>query len=136
MQKTIQLQLDIKMSRLADLLCEGFEGGIGYWAEIQKYKEPSHPVDLSVFGNDDVLGKHIYPHIHYPLSPDGAVIIKDIEGGENKKYTLNMKAIIKGLNVFAEKYPHHFGNWLSEDDDAITGDVFIQCCLFGESPYG
>jgi len=136
MKKTIELQLDIKISRLADLLCEAFEGGVGYWAQITKYKEPSQPVDFSVFEGDDILGKHIYPYIHYPLSPDGAVIIKDIECGENKKYTLDMDAIKKGLNIFAEKCPVHFGNWLSEDDDATTGDVFVQCCLFGEVIYG
>lgn len=136
MENTIQLQLNIKMQRIADLLCSAMEGGIGYWARIDKYKEPSQPVDLKPFEDDSVIGKTVYPHIHYPLTPDGAVIIKDVEGNENKKYTLNMKAIKKGLNIFAEKCPRHFGNWLSEDDDAITGDVFVQCCLFGEIVYG
>jgi len=36
----------------------------------------------------------------------------------------------------AEKYPRHFHNFLEENDDAETGDVFIQCCLFGEIVYG
>jgi hypothetical protein len=25
-----------------------------------------------------------------------------------------------------------FADFLKEDDDATTGDVFLQCCLFGE----
>lgn len=136
MEKIMQLKLNIKMQRIADLLCSAMEGGINYWAQIEKYKEPSQPVDLTLFEDDLVIGKTVYKHIHYPLTPDGAVIIKDIEGNENKKYKLDRKAIKKGLNIFAEKYPVHFGNWLSEDDDAITGDVFVQCCLFGEVVYG
>lgn len=26
--------------QLADLLCSGMEGGIGYWAQIVEYKKP------------------------------------------------------------------------------------------------
>ncbi len=134
MENTLQLQMNLKMSRIADLLCSGFEGGIGYWARIEKYKEPSEPIDRSVLGPS--WDGEVYPYIHYPLTPDGAVIIKDTEDDKGKKYTLDMKAIKKGLAIFQEKYPSHFGNWLSEDDDAITGDVFIQCCLLGEIVYG
>lgn len=136
MENTIQLQQNIKITRLADLLCSAFEGGIGYWARIEKYIEPSKPIDLSVFKDDSILGQNVYKYIHYPLSPDGAVIIKDIESDNGKKYKLDMKAIKKGLDVFAQKCPRHFGDWLAENDDATTGDVFVQCCLFGEAIYG
>ena len=44
--------------------------------------------------------------------------------------------IEKGLKVFAEKSPYQFGEWLLDNDDSITGDVFLQCCLFGEVKYG
>jgi hypothetical protein len=46
-----------------------------------------------------------------------------------------MAAIKSGLKVMAEKYPHHWQDFVSENDDAITGDVFLQCCLFGEIVY-
>lgn len=36
----------------------------------------------------------------------------------------------------AEKDPRHFGDLVSENDDADTHDVFIQHVLFGEVIYG
>jgi hypothetical protein len=32
--------------------------------------------------------------------------------------------------------PRHFADVLNENDDAGTGDVFLQCCLFGEIIFG
>ena len=49
---------------------------------------------------------------------------------------LDLNAIKKGLQIMAEKYPRHMGDFLNENDDADTGDVFLQCCLFGEAIYG
>jgi len=38
--------------------------------------------------------------------------------------------------VMAKKEPRHFADFLKEDYDETTGDVFLQCCLFGEVIYG
>ncbi len=35
-----------------------------------------------------------------------------------------------------DKYPKHFGDALAHNDDAYTGDTFIQCALFGEAIFG
>ena len=63
------------------------------------------------------------------------ITIKDIEAEPNKYFSLNLVKIKKGLKVMANKYPKHFANFIAEDYDAITGDVFLQCCLFGEVIY-
>jgi len=44
--------------------------------------------------------------------------------------------IISGLNAMANKCPKHFADLVSENDDAITHDVMIQCIVFGEIIYG
>jgi hypothetical protein len=36
----------------------------------------------------------------------------------------------------AREAPQHFADFLNENDDADTGDVFVQCCLLGEIRYG
>ena len=51
-------------------------------------------------------------------------------------YTLNVDKIKKGFTVMAKKYPEHFADFLKEDYDQNTGDVFLQCCLFGGMIYG
>jgi hypothetical protein len=44
--------------------------------------------------------------------------------------------IESGLQVMADKYPKHFADFMSEEDDCVTADVFLQCCLFGDIIYG
>jgi hypothetical protein len=44
--------------------------------------------------------------------------------------------VTKGLEIMATKYARHFADLVSENDDADTHDVFLQCALFGEVVYG
>jgi len=71
-----------------------------------------------------------------PTTPGCALFIKDIEDDDGAEYRLDLEAIRKGLRVMADKFPKHFGDVLDENDDAETGDVFLQCCLFGDVIYG
>jgi len=63
------------------------------------------------------------------------VLIKDYETEPNKSTSLNLSKIKKGLTVMAKKYPKHFADFLQEDYDETTGDVFLQCCIYGEIIY-
>lgn len=70
---------------------------------------------------------------------DEGVEIQDIEGGDDitpKLYNLNLKKIKRGLTVMAKKEPSHFADFIKGDGDDNTGDIFLQCCLFGEVIYG
>ena len=62
------------------------------------------------------------------------VLVEDIEAG--KSTSLNLQKIKKGLTIMAKKYPSHFADFIKEDYDNETGDVFLQCCLFGKVIYG
>jgi hypothetical protein len=131
---SITVAREISYQRITDLLSSAIEGGgIGYWAQIEGYNPPSEVVYITNVG-DEVNTEIVYRHLDYPLNPGGAVLIYDLEGDEVK--SLNLETITKGLQVMAEKEPWHFGNFLTEDDDASTGDVFVQCCLFEEVIYG
>lgn len=122
----MKLQLNISEEKIASLLCTAFEGGINYWAKIVKYvgrKENltcAHPD----FSNN---------YINYPLNQNHAVILEE---EDKTKHKLNLKAIKKGLAIFIEDYPTHFGDFMADNADATTGDIFIQCCVFGEVKYG
>lgn len=130
----MKLELEINKGRIADLLCSGFEGGINYWAFGRNITNPSEAP--KVYLEDFAEWDEIYPHCHYPLVDGGVYQVTDTTEDQYQIYTLTLPKVESGLKLMAEKYPHHFGNWLSEDDDATTGDVFIQCCLFGEVKYG
>lgn len=53
-----------------------------------------------------------------------------------QSYTLSIPKLMQGLSVLATKYPHHFCDILKENGDATTGDVLVQCALFGDIVYG
>jgi hypothetical protein len=45
---------------------------------------------------------------------------------------LDIKVIKAGLKIMAKKYPRYFADIVNGDADEETGDVFLQCCLFGK----
>jgi hypothetical protein len=127
---TVTITQQIPRQRIADLLIGAFEGGSGYWCRIVGY---AAPVRIAV---GEINGT-VYRHCDYPLT-GGAVIVQvtgdDDEEGD--RHTLDGAACIRGLSVMAERYPRHWGNFVNENDDAETADVYLQCCLLGEVIYG
>lgn len=61
-----------------------------------------------------------------------SILFEDFEG---KKHELNQKNLERGLELFVKTAPHHYRDWLAENDDAITADVFLQLCLFEDIVY-
>lgn len=123
----ISITVDIPLTRVADLLCTAFEGGVGYWCTIVNYVEPTgaHPPI------DRELG--FVGYMDYPIREGGAVVLRDDQDG--KKYTLDLDALRDGFQVMREKCPQHFSDFIIGNEDAETGDVFVQCCIFGEVVY-
>jgi hypothetical protein len=133
--------VNIPEQRLKDLICCGIEGGIGYWAEIYDYEFGSG------FSSKDFLegGKMTDPKNYWhpsqliPFVKGCSVVLQqtDVEAGEEADvWRLNRQALVDGLTIMMNKYPRHAANFLDENEDAETGDVFIQCCLLGEIVYG
>lgn len=139
MKNKLNITLEFDLNDVASLLCSGFEGGSGYWARIEEYKAPEEIVELNNFDMFEDGERVVFPHIHYPLSKGGAVIIRDTLCeivGNDKLYTLDFEAVQRGLKLMAEEFPLHFGNWMSGNGDAITGDVFLQLATLGDIIYG
>jgi hypothetical protein len=112
--------------RIEDLLCNAFEGGSNYWYIIKKFNYPP--------GQDKKSLGIEFAHIQLPLR-GGSLTVGDIEGDEPDKI-LDRAAIVKGLELMAEKYPKHYSDFLTENDDAITGDVFLQLAVYGDVIFG
>ena len=128
----VTMMVEIPWTRIQDLLCCALEGGSNYWYLITSFRKPkSMPVRT-----DD---KQIFRHLDYPVNPRGALTfsVKHEElGNMKKRYILNRKTIQAGLRIMAKNFPRHFTNFQQENEDADTGDVFLQVCLFGEVVYG
>jgi hypothetical protein len=120
------VRVNVKDQRIKDLLCNAFEGGSNYWYFIESFNYPEGKTE-----ND-----YEFPHIDLPLADGGSLTIKSLEEPDKPMVTLDRKACLKGLSIMAKDYPRHFADFMSEDDDAITADVFLQCTCYGEVIYG
>lgn len=121
-------EFDILYRDISDLLVSAFEGGSNYWidsVEEIKPKELHYKYDPN----------HIYPYYTYPLNEGGAILIY-VDDETNKPYHLTLDTIEQGINLMAKHYLTHFYEWINENYDATTGDIFLQLCLFGEVIYG
>ena len=90
---------------------------IGYWACVPK----GAPHDAVLQGTNTAEVEEL----------DGA---HDGEG--NGRHLLTGDKVRSGVAVMAATYPYHFGNLLADNSDATTGDVLVQCALFGKIIYG
>jgi hypothetical protein len=140
---TVSVPLRLTRARISDVLCCAFEGGSNYWYRIVEEKEPER---FEFYSMPDLIDEgrgekrpRVFPHLDYPLNPGGSLLIRTLEDDEiggKMEWVLDLDAVEKGLALMAERHPGHFADILSEDDDAETGDVLLQCCLFGELVFG
>jgi hypothetical protein len=129
----VKMEISFDKQRVSDLLCSALEGGSNYWYMIESFIKPTKVEQVAMPGET-------FRHLDYPLSEGGALMVSDRNGApaeEDMKTTrLDWPKLLEGLVLMAEKYPRHFGDWMAENDDADTGDVFLQLCVLGEVVYG
>lgn len=126
----VTVPTSIDEQRVSDLLVSAFEGGSNYWIEkISKLVEPVERKFECEDNEDGFMKKY-----EYPFNMGGEVHIKVCD--DDKTYILNRAAIERGLTTMATKFSRHFNDFISENDDAETGDVFLQCCLFDDVIFG
>ena len=120
----VQHQHNFTLSQISDLLCCALEGGSNYWYSIERFVKPTGDMFRSNLDTE-------FRHLDYPLSPGGALIIVDSDGDMDPA-TLNLESIQRGLQIMAEKYPRHMTDFIQDNCDADTGDVFLQCACYGD----
>ena len=131
--------MKMSIKRMRELLCSAFEGGSNYWYRIDgKILRPSLTMADFKEGGSQQPTEDEGGYFHWsqlvPTVPGCALLVS--APGEFKAVVLNVHALRAGAQVMFEKYPQHFADILSENDDATTGDVFLQCTLYGEVIFG
>lgn len=123
--------ITITRDRLSDVLCSALEGGSNYWYWLEGKVEPT----VWEFESDPPRERSHYLN-DYPLNPGGALLIRDVEDEESHgTMCLDAQTIQWGLTILSQKYPQQIADILSEQDDANTGDILLQCALFGDIIY-
>jgi len=126
----IPVVLEFSPQRISDLVVSAVEGGSNYWSHIKIFDGQGNRLrGLDAAGPNGCCGKC-------------RVVFKDLQD-QSYYGELNLLSEGKmenvaggGLTRMAGKYPTHFADFLAENDDATTADVFVQCCIFGEVRYG
>lgn len=116
---TVNMLIVVTTERVADLLCCALEGGSTYWCEAFK---PDHYPEGTDYGHEAVA--HGAP---FKVKPDDEKWIRVPNSPER---------LVAALQIMADKYPGHWHDFVQENEDAITGDVFFQLLVFGEVIYG
>lgn len=139
----VTTQVSIPEQRIRDLLTCGFEGGTGYWALIWGYEfAPGLKYsDFQEGGKMQMPANYHHPVELIPFVPGCAVLLVDTNEVDRNSNTLpegmtprklDRAALCNGLQIMAKDHLQHWTNFMEEGEDAETGDVFIQLCLFGE----
>lgn len=125
------IKIEISDDQIKGLLCSAFEGGTYYWCRIKGY-DFTEKLSLKDFKKGGRYHSKWFHHSQViPLVPNCNVKIKDILD-KGRTYTLDLESIKRGFKVMTEKYPKYFGDFINDNYDTETGDIFLQCCLFGE----
>lgn len=139
---TVSFNSTVRLSRLADLLCNALEGGSNYWYTIEKFNKPESFELYCTEKLNESDKQEIFKHLDYPVNPGGSIVVSDRKivenevGGDITSTLIDKSRLTAGLELMSKLYPRHFANFMNEDDDAETGDVFLQCCVFGKLVYG
>ena len=129
------LEMTIPEKRIAQLICCAFESGLcANWATRVTTILPVKAKDCRpILDGKEKRGGRFWPEIDGPLC--GGEVRFAVEDYEEPRM-LRRESIRSGLRVMAERYGRHFGDFLAGREDAITGDVFLQCSLLGEVVFG
>lgn len=142
----INIPLVVTHDDLSSLICSAVEGGGIGWKIIQD--PPEELIKAKLDGDLDSntewgnYPEYCVGHPAWALrlvdyySVDAPRNVEEWKRGEGAAFhTLRLEDLKKGFKLFATKGGRHFTDWQNENTDAITADIFLQYCVFGEVKY-
>ena len=143
----MKITLEIPTARIVQLMCSAMEGGDpvttaakGGWCwGIYWHSRKAEPPAGIWYADEKFMGGQFRLQIIEVADENLYDRGKDMEGniksGSFKVHTVTDKSFVKGLAVMAEKFPHQFGQVMTDDIDAPCADAFLQSMLFGDEKY-
>lgn len=134
---SFQVLENVDPNDIVNLLCTAFDGPcVTYWANSADVILPEgFDVHKIPWLKDPDEWAKVRKCYIAPLVEGGAVILHDNEE-EGKTYRLDLPAIVRGIEIMSTRFKQHWADFRNENDDAITGDVFVQCCVMGDVVFG
>lgn len=136
----IKIEVDVTVEKVRNLLVGFFENGMSPWlyqVKDRKFASGLTNADFQQGGKMQPEGDYYSPITLIPTT-EGCSITLLVENPNDEKpikFELNLDSLRKGMVIFAEKYPKHFRDFVEENDDGITSDLFAQCVVYGEEVF-
>lgn len=127
----ITIDLTITQKQLCDIVVTAFEGGANYWLHdaVLKSSKEKKESGLVWYGQEHLFTDDLKFEVGYDLPTEQ-------EGRGTGRKLITMVDFKKGLQLMARAHAKHFADFTTEDYDATTGDVFMQCVVLGDVVYG
>lgn len=132
------VSVPVKWSDIFSLLVSALEGGSNYW-----YQD-LHRIDNQAFDDTDRkrakamglewddLTNSLY---RAAFVTDGLrCSVPDYDNGPI--HDITRERMLEALSLMAQKSPQHFADFIADNADATTGDVFFQYVVLGEVIFG
>ena len=119
MNFTVTTKTEIPVDRVADLVCCALEGGSNYWCA--EFAPDGYP-EGTQYG-------------HEAVAHGAPFTIRDDFGVSPRRVKNSPEIIAAALQLMADKFPKAWADFINENEDAITGDLFFQLLCFGEEVY-
>lgn len=133
-KQTIDVTVGVNPETVLQLLTSALtDGAADYWLTGVSLHKPA--TSLQTFTENGTVA---WPACAWNPVNGGSIIVTapHPKTEADTDYLVDGKVVQNGLAVMASKYPHHFVDVLKQDTDDTTGDVFIQCCIYGDIIYG
>lgn len=129
------IQFSFTDEQRIDLLTSAIEGGSNYWYNFQATACNQLNKVQQLFSDDSIYTDTFVWKLWSAIKQGMEIEVHDIETGDSLGF-ISMNSIERGEQTLNEKYNFAVGDVLSENDDAATGDVWLQCAVMNEVVYG
>ena len=115
------IKVNVTDDEANSLIVSAIEGGSNYWYMIQEsdMSKTKYPAEAPMNGG------------HLMINDEVAA-----EGEAIDPVKIDKQRIHEALQIMADKYPKHFADIMDDNADQGTGDVLLQCAVFGKLIYG
>jgi len=132
----MKVELTIQDERLHDIFCNAMYSSRDLLVVEEEWDKIEEHWNSPL--NKDVREAHPTPYIERKMWAyiEAGKSIAFYDEYQERFCELSWHRVADGTAKMAKDYDWHFMNIITENDDAITADVWLQCVLLGEVVYG
>jgi hypothetical protein len=134
---TIAVTIDVPAQRIAEIMTMAIEGN-------PMTRSWCAGVSLTSNAPDYLAGETVAAWYERPsvFESDFKFQVKEIldqrkpPNSDNiKVHVVDLNKISTGIGILSKKYAHHFRDFIADNADVCTADVFLQCVALGDIIY-